>query len=453
MSIHTQPMFRIIFVSIILATFLSSCSKSVDNNNEPPTKPDTPIVVLKTADSVLVINEKPTAMKEANRLAQSFPASDFSPTGFYLPPNTSMTLSVTLLKGTRTPSLMIGTYSRYKNKWNPTVRKLNAGSNNITDADGGILYIIYTNDAPSDQVSIRFINGMRPIPYFQLGRTTQEDWVKMVDSLKNVPDVQLVGDKTMITFSLENANKVKNEKMENLVKRADRVIAIEDSISGLFGADPLDKPNTHKYLLTESDNPDYYMAATYYRTWYRSSDAVSAILKAEGFTWGPWHELGHMHQQGSWTWSELSEVTVNVYSLAVEKALGYTSTRLSSQGEWAKAKAYLVKPDTEKNFNNGSVSVWLRLCMFQQLKLAFGDSFYHSLHRLARRETNRPSSTDAKMRWFMLKACSISGKNLSSFFKNWGFQLSSQTLTDAVFTDIYKLNLPAPDADLTQLTD
>lgn len=448
----SQSFKKVYLAGLVLLCIVSSCSKSkdVDNKNEQPIKP---IDVLKTADSVLLLDEKPSAMKEATRLAQSFPASDFSPTGFYLPPNTSMTLSVSLLKGNRTPAIMIGTYSRYKNKWNPTVKKLNAGINTIIDADGGLLYLVFTNDIPTDQVSIKFFNGMRPVPYFQLGRTTQEDWVKMVDSLNNVPDVQLVGDKTMITFSLENAKKVKGENLENLIKRADRVIAIEDSISGLFGSDPLDQPNVHKYLLTESDNPDYYMAATYYRTWYRNTDAVSAILRAADFAWGPWHELGHMHQQGSWTWGELTEVTVNVYSLAVEKALGYTTTRLTSQGEWTKAKTYLAKSESEKDFNNSSVSVWTRLCMFQQLKLAFGDSFCHSLHRNARREANRPSSTDAKIRWFMLNACTISGKDLSSFFKKWGFKLSSQSITDAAFTDMGKLNLPAPDIDLTLLTD
>ena len=91
--------------------------------------------------------------------------------------------------------------------------------------------------------------------------------------------------------------------------------------------------------------------------------------------------------------------------------------------------------------------------MFQQLKLAFGENFYHELHRQARRETARPTTTDTRMRWFMLKACSISGKNLTSFFQKWGMKLSTQTATDAVFTEIVALGLPNPATDLTLLTD
>ena len=295
---------------------------------------------------------------------------------------------------------------------------------------------------------------MRPIPYYQLGRTTQADWVKMVDNISNVPDVQLVGNKTIITFSMANARTYKNESQEALVKKADRVIVIEDSISGLFGTDPIDQPNVYKYLMTESDHPGYFMAATFYRTWYGSTTGgVPAILKADNLTWGPWHELGHMHQQGSWTWSELGEVTVNIYSIAVEKAFSITPTRLTSQGEWNNTAAYLARPEAERNFNGSNAGVWTRLCMFQQLKLAFGENFYHELHKQARRETNRPTTTDTRMRWFMLKACSISGKNLTSFFQKWGMKLSTQPVTDAVFAEIAALNLPSPTQDLSLLTD
>jgi hypothetical protein len=402
----------------------------------------------------LVVNETVSGSKEATRLAQNNPASDFYTTGFYLPPATNMQVEVTPLSGTRLPVLLVGTYSRYQSKWNPASTQLVAGTNTISDADGGIIYIRFHNDNPASQARIRFISGMRPVPYYQLGRTTQADWVSMVDNISNVPDVQLVGNKTIITFSIANARSYKNENQEALIKKADRVIAIEDSISGLFGSDPVDQPNVHKYLMTESDHPGYFMAATFYRTWYgTTTGGVPAILKADNLTWGPWHELGHMHQQGSWTWSELGEVTVNIYSIAVEKAFGITPTRLTAQNEWNNANTYLARPEGERIFNGSNASVWIRLCMFQQLKLAFGESFYHELHRQARRETNRPNTTDTRMRWFMLKACTISGKNLTNFFQKWGMKLSTQAATDAVFTEIAALNLPVPAQDLTLLTD
>jgi hypothetical protein len=441
---------------LLILILFNSCKKTTAPEPVTPVTPVTPTVKveLKTADSTIEIFETVSGAKEAERLAQNFPASDFSTTGFYLPAFRPMEVEVTQINGNTQPTLLVGTYSRYESKWNPTSYTLKNGVNTITDASGGILYLRFNNENPSSSVKVRFISGMKPIPYFQLGKTLQADWVKMVDNITDVPDVQLVGKKTIITFSLANAKLYKNDDQEALIKKADRVIAIEDSISGLYGNDPIDQPNVHKYLMTESDHPGYLMAATFYRTWYGSTTGgVASILKADNLSWGPWHELGHMHQQGAWTWSELTEVTVNIYSIAVEKAFGITPTRLTSQNEWNNAFNYLANAEGVRNYNASNTSVWVRLCMFQQLKLAFGENFYQELHRQARRETIKPLTTDAKMRWFMLKACSISGKNLSAFFKKWGMNLSSQSATDGVHADIASLGLPAPTQDITLLRD
>lgn len=451
---------KVLVYFVLLIVVLSACKKNNVGGTTTPLPPPTAVVVtppalgLKTADSILIVNESVSGLREATRLAQRFPASDFYTTGFYLPASTVMTIEVTVENGTRLPTLLVGTYSRYQARWNPTSYTLKAGINSITDAIGGIMYVRFHNDNPTGRVRLKFTSGMRPLPYYQLGRTTQADWIKMVDNISNVPDVQLVGNKTIITFSLANARVTKNVSQEALIKKADRVIVIEDSISGLFGNNPIDQPNVHKYLMTEADHPDYYMAATAYRTFYSSvTGGTPAILNANNLTWGPWHELGHMHQQGSWTWSELIEVTVNIYSIAVEKAFGIIPTRLTTQGEWNNASTYLALPEAERSFNDDNASVWIRLCMFQQLKLAFGESFYHELHRQARRETNMPTTTDTRMRWFMLKACNISGKNLTPFFKKWGMKLSTQSVTDAVFTEITSLGLPTPLQDITLLKD
>lgn len=64
-----------------------------------------------------------------------------------------------------------------------------------------------------------------------------------------------------------------------------------------------------------------------------------------------------------------------------------------------------------------------------------------------------PTTTDTRIRWFMLKACKIIGKNLSPFFKKWGMKLSTQSATDAVFTEITSLGLPTPLQDITLLKD
>ena len=105
--------FAVFVLSIVV---LSACKKNNDGGTTPPPPPPPPppVVVLNTADSILLVNETVSGSKEATRLAQNNPASDFYTTGFYLPASTVMTVEVTAENGTRLPTLLVGTYSRYQ---------------------------------------------------------------------------------------------------------------------------------------------------------------------------------------------------------------------------------------------------------------------------------------------------------------------------------------------------
>ena len=430
----------------------AGCTKNNSSEQAAPEARKKPRAVNTAfADSTIEVAETPSGPQEAARLAQNNPASDFTPTGFYMPPGATLKVQVEQLAGTSMPKLLIGTYSRYKAKWNPTEVVLKAGENIITDATGGLMYLRYATGATTPgKVKVKFLSGQQPVPFYVQGKTTHTDWLTALDSLATAPDVQLVSARTIMVASRANALAYKNENQDEVLRIADRVINIEDSISGLDGSTAADKVNVHKYLMTETDNSDYYMVATWYRTAYYQN-TLAAILTVSGLGtngWGPWHELGHMHQQGAWTWGGLGEVTVNIYSLAVERKFGITPSRLKRDNVWPKLDTYFALADAERDFNSTKADVWMRLAMFHQLWMAFGDGFYHQLHKQTRAE--RPSlSTDAlKMRYFMLKACNISGKNLASFFRKWGFKVD-----ESVYTEIAALNLPAPATDPSTLRE
>ncbi|MBK9382346.1 MAG: hypothetical protein IPN39_13605 [Chitinophagaceae bacterium] len=128
-----------LIIILILAVFIS-CKKNNDGGTTtpppPPPPPPPPVVVLNTADSVLLLDETVSGSKESTRLAQNNPASDFYTTGFYLPASTIMTVEVTSVNGSRLPTLLVGTYSRYQASWNPTSHTLTSGVNSIADATG-----------------------------------------------------------------------------------------------------------------------------------------------------------------------------------------------------------------------------------------------------------------------------------------------------------------------------
>lgn len=441
--------------SYVLAAILlgAACKKSSPVTNQEEEKPKPVVEQPNTAraDSLLTVGETFSGTAEASRLGQSFPASDFTPAGFYLPPNVALKVNVEQVSGAKLPILLVGTYSRYTNKWNPQEVQLKAGENTVTDPLGGLLYLRFTASSPGgSSAKVRFVSGMQPVPFYQLGKTTHTDWMQALKDLKDAPDVQLVSNRTIMVASRANAIAYQVEDQDALLRLADRVINIEDSISGLDGTAPSENVNVHKYLMTETDNSDYYMVATWYRTAYYQN-TLAAVLTVNGLGkdgWGPWHELGHMHQQGAWTWGALGEVTVNVYSLAVERKLGITPSRLKKDNVWPKVDAYFAKPDAERDFNAGGTDVWVRLCMFHQLWMAYGDGFYHQLHKAARAEKPSLAGDAAKMKWFMLKACSISGHDLTAFFRKWGLKPD-----ESAYTAITALNLPAPATEPSTLRE
>jgi len=131
-------------------------------------------------------------------------------------------------------------------------------------------------------------------------------------------------------------------------------------------------------------------------------DAVDFITdrsKLENDGWGPWHEIGHQHQQSAITWNETVEVTVNIYSLAVERMLGQTS-RLKRENRWEGILAYLDQPMADKNYNDPSIGPFLRRVLPVRILPSMG--------------------------------C---------------------RLDDSYFEEVQALNLPAPEVDLLSLTD
>ncbi len=172
--------------------------------------------------------------------------------------------------------------------------------------------------------------------------------------------------------------------------------------------------------------------------------AFTPLIISEG--WGPWHELGHFHQQASWTWKQLGEVTVNIYSLAAERALGVTPTRLLRENAWPRARRFLGMAD--KDFNSDAdCDVWVRLCMFRQLWLAYGDYMFHQIHRQTREENPVFRNDDEKIRYFLVKVCRVTGHDLSMFFRTWGLHAST------TYDEIATWRLPEPAADLCSLQD
>ncbi|TXR62801.1 wall-associated protein [Bacillus sp. AY18-3] len=378
-------------------------------------------------------------MRELHQRRMSF--SPYEPTGIYVKPGEEVVIQV---EGTRQIKAYIGTYSYEKEE--PKQFNLNPGENKISSLNGGLLY--FYNYHNIGEVVAKVKKGGTPNPLFILGKHTTKDWKRMLAENPDPYAIEMKGENSLLTMHPETvAEHLKQEDPAALLKKHDEIINIEHKISGLSkdGAGVANQ-GKHSIHFVEDWYTDNYMYATYYRTGY-SKGNLGSVLNLEELTndgWGPWHEVGHQHQQDTWLWDGLGEVTVNIYSLAVQTTFGH-KTRLEQEGRYEAAFAYLGKPDAQEKMD-----VFEKLVMFWQLHLAYGDQFYPNLHQMYRllHDTELPKSDEEKKQMFIYMASKVAGQNLIPFFNKWGL-----IANDATREKIEKLNLPKLEKEIWLSTD
>ncbi|MFH7831846.1 putative mucin/carbohydrate-binding domain-containing protein [Bacillus luti] len=378
-------------------------------------------------------------VRELHQRRMSF--SPYEPTGIYVKPGEEVVIQV---EGTQQIKAYIGTYSYEKEE--PKQFNLNPGENKISSSNGGLLY--FYNYHNTGEVVAKVKKGGTPNPLFILGKHTTKDWKRMLAENPDPYAIEMKGENSLLTMHPETvAEHLKQEDPAALLKKHDEIINIEHKISGLSkdGAGVANQ-GKHSIHFVEDWYTDDYMYATYYRTAY-SKGNLESVLNLEELTndgWGPWHEVGHQHQQDTWLWDGLGEVTVNIYSLAVQTTFGH-KTRLEQEGRYEAAFAYLGKPDAQENMDE-----FEKLVMFWQLHLAYGDQFYPSLHQMYRllHDTELPKSDEEKKQMFIYMTSKVAGQNLIPFFDKWGL-----IANDATREKIEKLNLPKLEKEIWKATD
>lgn len=397
------------------------------------------------------IKETYLSESECIRLHRNQGIADFVSTGLFIKPNQSIEVSRELISGESNPQILIGGYSR--NLWSDEPEVFMTGNTPITITNfsnkNSHIFIRYASNNPTSECEITIKRGYKT-PTFTFGQTTNSEFLDMLERY-SYSDVILKSEKTCIVLSKETAQRYKSQNWDHLLQTVNEIIDVQTFIDGLDSSKPVHEPNRNKYYLTESYDNSFWMAATDYRTFYNSVDAidfVASVTKLRNEGWGPWHELGHQRQISSLTWSKVLEVNVNIYSLAVERHFGHNS-RLARDGVWKEVSDYLNSPIETRDYNDDEkLDFFERLAMYQQLWLKYGDDFFIKLRKIARDEANQLDTDQEKMSYFILKASEVTGNNLNDFFREWGFKLPS-----ASFTAVDNLNLPLPSEDLTLLQD
>ncbi len=395
---------------------------------------------------------------EEDRLQISLCTTNLQSTGFYLPANASLIVSV---KAMTAPDavLVIGAPDADAR---PEFKKsreypLKRGKNVITDAGGGVIY--YKVIGNSGYVNATLDTAAQPMPYFVYGRTSELEFQRQLDE-RPTPFVEFVSAHATVTVERASALRYRSENHSDLMFTFEDLISIEDGTSGYDGSSPIHARQAHPYHLVGYPSAIANVGA--YATHGHTSfppPIQDRLLTVEGLRmrgWGIYHELGHQHQQVTYKPTSLTEVTVNIYSLAVNASFAkkygqqprlHVPDATTGLTPWESAVPMI---GSEGVVYGTTFDGMERLVMFEQLRLGF-KNFWPTLHKIVREQ--RPPKGDYwdevyRLRNFVVWASKAAKADLSDFFLKWGFAVD-----DDARAQIAAAGLVPPSSDPTLIRD
>lgn len=401
------------------------------------------------ARHTVVVRARPSAESERLRLQQALRTTDFQPTGVHLAAATALTVSVTAQDGLL-PTLHVGapdTHADVTYK-NPRAYPLTEGVNTVTDAGGGMVYLSMIGDG--QRARVKFLDGGAQVPTFRLGQSTEAEFQAQLDALPDAPQVELVSPRGIVTVTREGMLLWREQDHTGWLTVLDRIIDSHAAISGLSDQERSPLP----FHLVEAPRMPAGAGAYATHGWTAYPRTyLDRLLTVEGLRtrgWGVYHELGHQHQQMAYKPTDLTEVTVNIYSLAAQRTLAQPSnlTKPDSKTGLTPYQSALAKLPVS-GFVAG-LGAYEKLVPLRQLELAFGDDFWPRLHRLVRLENPVSDWTETGKRWGALATYTsrIAGRDLSAFWTRWGAPITAEYLAQ-----VAALNLPAPQVDPAALAE
>jgi hypothetical protein len=151
-----------------------------------------------------------------------------------------------------------------------------------------------------------------------------------------------------------------------------------------------------------------------------------AKLRDGSNAWGLFHELGHNHQAGDWTFSGTGEVTCNLFSLYGIETLCSPVPTNGGHPALDQTRRIEIYLEDGAPFEEWKREPFLALQMYMQLQAAFGwDAFkrvFAEYRDLPAGE--RPKDDDEERDQWMVRFSRAVGKDLGPFFAKWGVPVS-----------------------------
>lgn len=288
-----------------------------------------------------------------------------------------------------------------------------AGATKIASAFGGLISIERPRGGPVEVT----IEGAVEAPRFVLGTTTREQW----EALRRAPAPWgEIETPSVIVSAPASALRAIDDPTEI----AELWQSVLDHAADLR-AIPRQRPRGERYV------PDVQISAGYMHSGYPIMthldvvDDLTQAAKLRAGSWGLFHELGHNHQDGLWTFDGTVEVTCNLWSLYLMEKIagkpigtGHDALEPREQRE----KRMRKHLGTGAKFERWKADPFLALEMYIQIREDFGwepfKKVFAEYDALAAKD--RPRTDVEKHEQWMVRMSRATGRNLGPFFERWG---------------------------------
>lgn len=294
-------------------------------------------------------------------------------------------------------------------------------------AFGGLIYIDVPAKCALGELDVT-LAGAVPAPLFVQGKTDPEQW-RAATRTRPAPWAELASGKLIITVPSEN--------VRTLDDPADLMVfwdSVMDACADLATIDR-SRPSPERYVADRQISVGYMHSGYPIMTFLDAAPRFVNVqnLRAKG-DWGMFHEMGHNHQNGDWTFGGTGEVTVNLFSLYVLETCcpgAPVHNGVSPVNIAKRTREHLI--DHQADFERWKGDPFTGLVMYIQLRDAFGwDAFKRVFAEYrALPADERPKSDDEKRDQWLTRLSRTVGRNLGPFFQAWGVP-TSETARAAV---------------------
>lgn len=294
----------------------------------------------------------------------------------------------------------------------------------IASPFGGLIYIEVSERCKLGTIPVE-VRGAVQSPYFLLGVTSAEEWRRIRDC--PAPWAELACERVIVTVP---------SKWVRLLEDPQAVMAVWNQVLDAcadLAAIPRERRRPERYVADEQISAGYMHSGYPIMTHLDAAESMVSRDRLLGGNWGLFHEMGHNHQSGDWTFEGAVEVTCNLFSLYVTE----TVCRLNHPGHPAvlvgprRAKAFDAYAATGPDFRKWQSDPFLALTMYLQLREGFGWDAYKRVFAEYRqlRADERPGNDQEKRDQWMVRFSKAVGRNLGPFFQAWGVPVSDSART------------------------